>query len=60
MTKSYSAKIVADNKTYQKPLEASPEPGQYQQETIGFAKGMNKVDFGSKYEFKADKNPAPG
>jgi len=21
---------------------------------------MNKVDFGSKYEFKADKNPAPG
>jgi len=21
---------------------------------------MNKVDFGSKYEFKADKNPAVG
>ena len=22
--------------------------------------GMNKVSFGSKYEFKPDKNPAPG
>ena len=25
-----------------------------------FAKNLNKVDFGSKYEFKPDRNPAPG
>jgi len=25
-----------------------------------FGSGMNKVNFGSKYVFKADSNPAPG
>jgi len=60
MTRSYEAKIVGDEKAYVKALESSPEPGQYQAETITFAKDLNKVDFGNKYVFKPDRNPAPG
>ena len=60
MTRSVAAKIVSNDNAYKRPVEASPEPGQYQVETVTFAKTMNKVDFGRKYEFKANNNPAPG
>jgi len=58
MNRSVAAKIVSNENAYVRTVEASPEPGQYQQETVTFAKNMNKVDFGSKYQFKADSNPA--
>ena len=49
-----------DDNAYKKPGEASPEPGQYQNKTITFGDGLNKVGMGNKYEFKADSNPYPG
>ena len=49
-----------DERERKTPGGGSPEPGQYQSKTITFAEGLNKVGMGSKYEFKADKNPAPG
>ena len=49
-----------DENGYKRPEEQSPEPGQYQVETVTFAKNMQNVDFGGKYETKYDKNPAVG
>ena len=60
MNRSVAAKIVSNDNAYVRTVEASPEPGQYQVETVTFAQNMNKVDFGSKYQFKANSNPAPG
>jgi len=36
------------------------DPGAYTKDIITMGKGLNNVTMGSKYEFKADKNPAPG
>ena len=57
---SKGGKIHQPTSSYKRPEEQLPEPGQYQTETVTFAKGMKKVDFGSKYEFKVDSNPRVG
>ena len=57
---SKGGKIHQPTTSYKRPEEQLPEPGQYQAETVTFAKGMKKVDFGRKYEFKVDSNPRVG
>lgn len=43
-----------------RPAEVEPEVGQYQKQTITFGSKMQRVGFGSKYDFKVDGNPKVG
>lgn len=41
-----------------KKIETGPDADDKHYQAFG--QGLKGVNFGSKYEFKADKNPAPG
>mgnify|MGYP000727560471 CR=1 FL=1 len=60
-TKSRAAHINEEVHPYRRPVGESPDPGFYDRHLT--AMGVNvkpNINMGSKYEFKPDKNPAPG
>ena len=58
LTKSRTAVIKLENKSYVKPPEQTPEADDKHYKPFGA--GLNKIDFGKKYEFKVDSNPHVG
>jgi len=56
-TKSRAA-VIKESNGYKRPVEPTPEAGDAH--LSAFGSGLKKVDFGRKYEFKADSNPCPG
>lgn len=55
------ALIKEDQVEEKRPAEYTPDPGQYQNDGISFAKDLKKTaTMGSKYEFKPNSNPPPG
>ena len=58
---SKSAIIREDTSPYRRPKEESPDPGFYDRHLTKLGANItHKMDFGNKYIFKPDKNPAPG
>lgn len=57
---SKSAIIKAPVSPYRRPTERTPEPGQYTSHLTPFGADAKKIDFGSKYIFKVDRNPKVG
>ena len=44
-----------------RPVEGTPDPGKYDSHLKPFGADIkNKVDFGSKYDFKVNDVPPPG
>ena len=59
--KTRSAIIREDFIQNKRKQEPSPDPGQYDNHLTPFASDTKpNVTMGSKYEFKADRNPPPG
>ena len=60
-TKSRAAHIKEDTSPERRPIENTPGPGHHDGhlDTFG-SKVTHKMDFGNKYVFKPDRNPAPG
>jgi hypothetical protein len=56
-----SAHIREDTSPYRRPIEKSPGPGEHTGHLTAFGADVTRnITMGSKYEFKPDKNPAPG
>jgi len=59
--KTRSAHIKEETFSYRRPKESGPAPGAYDGHLDKFgSKVTHKMDFGNKYVFKPDRNPAPG
>jgi hypothetical protein len=60
-TKSRAAHIKEETHPYRRPKGDSPDPGFYDRHLTNLGANItHKMDFGNKYVFKADQNPAPG
>lgn len=60
-TKSRAAHINEETHPYRRPQEQSPDPGFYDRHLKALGADItHKMDFGNKYIFKPDRNPAPG
>lgn len=58
---SKSAIIREETSPYRRPKEKSPGPGEHDAHLTPFGADVkSNIGMGSKYEFKPDKNPAPG
>jgi hypothetical protein len=56
-----SAHINGETYPYRRPVESSPDPGQYDKHLDKFGSTVtHKMDFGNKYVFKPDRNPPVG
>ena len=59
--KSRAAHIKEEVAPYRRPKEDSPDPGFYDRHLTNLGANItHKMDFGNKYVFKPDQNPAPG
>jgi hypothetical protein len=59
--RSRSALIRTEVHSFRRPQEKTPGPGEHDGHLDKFgSKVTHKMDFGNKYVFKPDRNPAPG
>ena len=60
-SKSRAAHINEEKNSFRRPKEGSPDPGFYDRHLTSLGANItHKMDFGNKYVFKANQNPAPG
>ena len=60
-SKSRMAHITEEKHPYRRPKEQSPDAGFYDKHLTALGANItHKMDFGNKYIFKANQNPAPG